>query len=445
MALNDFRRNISRVIHTFEDPRVVGLPSNSLDPIVCVYIDNSGNGAVLIHGGGSDTDWREIGAIADLKAGTSTSVQHDSTLSGGGSSGSLLTALPSVFSPAQTLYVAKSWPAGLTGSPFFTTIGSALTAAAALTPSPTNQIQIVVYPGQYTENLTLVSNVFLAGAFQQGAAVNGNITWTAGSGVNASQAGANETMELTYINNAVASGNTCTFDISAKTGGSGTVHCQRVDWSAFSCTGRGTSNDTLFVYNCNFVFGASTVTFTNMTGPALPNNIGVEIQGTRFRGFTLAGSTAMRIYGSEQALRVGSTIALTGSTAVLFWEGAGVTNPVSAVSGASVTINGHINNALSGAGTFDVRGSGLGGSADLTGITGTCNRSQWTGSTGSTTAGANTISVAPAYPDGTYKVTFALTAGPGNAAMTYDTQAGGSFVVHDSVGGNTWDYVITHL
>ena len=241
-------------------------------------------------------------------------------------------------------------------------------------------------------------------------------------------------------------GNGFTTDTTAKTGSStGVVACDRFSFAAASFTGRGTANDEVFLWNCNFLFGAASVpTFTNLNGPILPNNEGVSIVGTRFRGLAFAGTTTARIQGGEQVLRAGSTIAITGATSILNIQGCDLVNPLSAVSGAVCTISGsYINAALSGAGTFDVRSSNYVTNTNLTGITGTCARSNWTGTTGSTSIGANTITLTPAYPAGSYNVHATQVSGT-PTVPTIDTKAGGSFVLHDATGTDVFDYTVVY-
>jgi len=104
------------------------------------------------------------------------------------------------FEPARTLFVAQSWPAGVNPAVFFTSIPPALTAAAALTPTISDPVLVVVFPGTYADPLTLVSNVHIASFSRRDVLISGATTWAPGAGVNAPQTAANEFIGVVHIN-----------------------------------------------------------------------------------------------------------------------------------------------------------------------------------------------------------------------------------------------------
>ena len=68
-----------------------------------------------------------------------------------------------------------------------------------MSPMATDPIVVLVYPGLYSDALTLVSNVSLVGAGQLGAIVSGVVSWQAGVGVNAPQVHQEEKISFTGL------------------------------------------------------------------------------------------------------------------------------------------------------------------------------------------------------------------------------------------------------
>jgi hypothetical protein len=352
------------------------------------------------------------------------------------------------FKPGRMLYVAQSWPAAVDPAVFFTTISAALTQAAALTPTEPNKVCIRVYPGSYTEALTLVSNVaMIAEAPGDGVVeINGNISWTAGSGVNAGQAASTEVVVFDgFLQN---SGFTFTINTSAKIGNSLSLfYSHGSHFRAMNCTGQGTastSGDEWFFYNANFL-STNTNTFKDVGTPT--SGIGVEFVGCRMRSTQVQGTTVLRASGGTTS--GATTIALTTTTAgnpTMIMSGVSRVNLVTAAASCTFISNSIHVAALSGAGTFDLRGANYGGNAHISGITGTCDRSNWTGTTASTSTGNNTISISPPYPNTTdMKVMATQDTGTATAfTVPSASYAVNQFVLNDpSAGGNTFSYVIT--
>lgn len=348
---------------------------------------------------------------------------------------------PSVNAGARTLAVAQSWTVGL---PFvyFTTITLAQAQASTMTPTPANPVVVTIHSGTYTENVTLVSNVHMIGAAQAAVLIAGNITWTPGAGVNVGQIGQAEQINLNGI--AHSSGSfSLTYDSSAKTAGtSSLMFCSNTTFGFVTVTGRGSTNTGDNYYMFNGILLSNGSTFTNMQGSS--QSIGVEFIGTRVRGSTFAGNTVARLIGGEH---LAGACALTGTANVTCtsltmraWtvaSGCTLTAP-----GCNLTAAQTI--SVASGGTADLRNVTLGVAANIVGP-GTINRTVWNGTTGTTVSGANTITFTIPYPDAVYNVTWSLVSGPGNAAMTYGTKLGASFVLTDSVGGNVWDYTVHHI
>ena len=91
-------------------------------------------------------------------------------------------------------------------------------------------------------------------------------------------------------------------------------------------------------------------------------------------------------------------------------------------------------------GVADLRGAEYMTASNLAGA-GAIDRSVWRTTVGPTSAGANTVTLAPAYVDANYAVALTQTAGT-PVIPTVSGKAAGQFVLHDSVGGNTFDVTI---
>lgn len=355
-------------------------------------------------------------------------------------------------SPGFVLWVAPFWPAGTDEPIYFKSITDAINQAATMNPTSTNQVSIVIFPGTYTENLTLLSNVNYVGLPSTLATVmlDGNVTWKPGFGVNQRQAADSEAINWNSIDQSLHNGNMFTFDSTGKTAGSAQFFSAHSAFEIVSFTGRGNpqtgDTDNSFFYAGTFFLGPGPVTFTNMQGAVTPA-AGVEIEGVRFRGLNLAGSTICRIQSGENVVpKQAISIALTG-TAQCFAQGVNFQNPITVASGCSFLADGCVlNNTLTVAagGTADIRATNFVSNANLLGA-GTIDRSEWLGVAGPTVAGVPlVVPLTPNFPDNVYNVSLQLTTGPGNAGTTVTAKLGDSFTITDAVGGNTFDYTLIH-
>lgn len=357
-----------------------------------------------------------------------------------------------VVTPWRVLWVG-AWPAGADPSIYFRSITDAITQAATMNPTSTNQVSIVIFPGIYTEDLTLLSNVNYVGlpaATLATVMLNGSVTWTPGVGLNQPQAADTEQINWNSIDQSLNNQNKFTFDSTGKTAGSAQFFSAHSAFEIVSFTGRGNpqtgDNDNSFFYAGTFFLGPGPVTFTNMQGAVTPA-AGVEIECVRFRGLNLAGSTICRIQSGENVVpKQATSIALT-ETAQCFAQGVNFQNPITVASGCSFVADGCVlNNTLTVAagGTADIRATNFVSNANLLGA-GTIDRSEWLGVAGPTVAGVPlVVPLTPNFPDNVYNVSLQLTAGPGNAGTTVTAKLGDSFTITDAVGGNTFDYTLIH-
>jgi hypothetical protein len=365
----------------------------------------------------------------------------------------------SKFAPGRVLWVAPSWPVGADPSIYFTTITSAIAQAATMSPTFDNPVSIVIFPATYTEDLTLVSNVNYVGLPSTFGTVflNGNATWTPGYDVNLSQALA-VTEQINWNSISQSHGmNTFTFDsthkpvtldANNKEVGGAQFFSGHSTFQKMSFTGRGPHQlDNSFFYAGTIFLGVGPVTFTNMRGVVNPH-AGVEIEGVRFRGLNLAGSTICRVQSGENVVPVQAPtqIALTG-TAQCFAQGLNFENPITVASGCNFVANGCVLNTtltVDAGGSADIRATNFVSNANLLGA-GTIDRSEWLGVAGPTVAGVPlVVSLTPNFPDNVYNVSLQLQSGKGNAGTTVTAKLGASFTITDAVGGNKFDYILIH-
>lgn len=348
-------------------------------------------------------------------------------------------------SPGRVLLVAKSWPVGVDPAVYFTTIQSALDKAATLSPDGSNPICIEIGPGTYTEDLTLVSDVNLIGypgLFMT--RIDGNITWTPGAGVNAAKTNAAQNVNLSNLYS-INAAKTLTWTTTGQTTQNVQLICTECVFNNISATGpHATSgSDNFFAYNNNWLSG--TYSFASING-VTP---GVEIVGTKFRGFTASGTTVARVEGGQTISNAGGTLTVSG-TAQVFLQGINLINPIVVSSTATIglTANGCklLNTCTVNAGaTADIRSTNYTQKSNLVSVGGgTINRTVWNDTTSSTSVGSNAITYSIPYPSGetSYNVKLQLVSGPGNAAATVTSKTATGFTLTDSVGGNVWDYTV---
>jgi hypothetical protein len=344
------------------------------------------------------------------------------------------------------LYVAPSWPTGVDPTIYFTTIQAAIDQAATLNPLTANHVNIEVAAGTYNENLTLVSNVNIMGepsAVNQSVSVL-SVTWLPAQGLNVPQAALTEGLSLSYMSIPTLTTNSTGKGTNA---GNCAITFTECSFNSISCTGRAgaSSSDNSFWYNCNWQT-TGTYLFTDMNG--VTN--GVEIVSTRLRDLDIAGDTTCRVQGGEVVSQA-VTWSISG-TASMNVQGVNLQNSINVTSTAAVgftamgckllgtlTVDG-------ASAVADIRDCNYNAQASLVSANGgQINRSNWNGTTGATSAGANAISYTVPYPVGetSYNVQLQLVSGPGNAAATVTAKTATGFTLTDSVGGNVWDYTVT--
>jgi hypothetical protein len=332
------------------------------------------------------------------------------------------------FTPARTLFVAESWPAGADPTIFFTSIAAAYAASAALNPTAADPVEILVYPGTYPDPITIVSNVHLIGTGQQRAVnVTGAVTWTLGAGINAPQTNADENLNVCFITFLAP----WLIDSTAKAGGSSAGPVFRgVILSGLIYNGQ-SGLDTSIIFASVLMPG--TYTFNNIAA--------MNLYATRGRAMSFTGSTSFQIAGGTEL----GLITLSGTASGRI-TGIADLGGVSVGAGCSVVLSGCDNTGaitVAAGGSADVRATNYGGNANLVGP-GTINRTTFATSFGPTAIGANAVVFAVPYPDGTYNVNLQLVAGAGSAAVTVTAKTGTGFTINDPVGGNTFDFVVSH-
>lgn len=338
------------------------------------------------------------------------------------------------FAPGRTLFVATSWPTGADPDVYFTDVPSALAAAAALSPAPdvNNPALIVLHPGIYSAPVTLVSNVHLIGHNVRGCSITGSVTYAPSVGVNAAQAGLFERVYMGFMSITGAVSVDCTAKSAIGVGT--TFDCRNVDLSG-SLTHRGRAlsggQDTFETWvgvhgGSSWSFDGSVPLFYGGVQLGAP---AVTIANCAF-GASMLGT---RVFGT---INLVNTRALTGDGGNKFVnvnvDGTSVFGPVQ---GSKVGVV-----SVAAGGIADLRGAEYFTASNLQGA-GAIDRSIWRTTFGPTTAGNNTVTLAPAYIDANYNVQLTQTAGTPTSVLVSGKQAG-QFTLTDAAGGNTFDVTI---
>lgn len=407
---------------------VVNLPPSVANPgrILIIKKGDPSANAVTITPFAADTI-DGSGTFALTVENESVSIQSDGNgtwhvLSAGGSSGTAAI-------PARTLFVSTAWPAGANPLVYFTTISAALTQAAALSPSPTAVVDIIVYPGIYAAPLTLVSNVEISAAAHLGAIITGAITWNVGVGVNAPQTSVQEFIALggLVIRGGItmdATGKTASFDVLE------IDDCQ-VSILPVSITGRGTALDFIQAVGSTFLGGAS-ITVTNAELRFGPASIGdltatgassaVMSSGEVFGTSTFSGGAD----GFYQSISVIGAVTATGAGSSFSGRGSTFFGGVTATLGA----------------TADIRTSEYFSTAALTG--GPIDRSLHTFSFGPVVAGANAVGFGVSFLDAVYNAQVILIGGAG-AAFGVSAKTASGFTLHSDSNEASVDITINKV
>lgn len=351
----------------------------------------------------------------------------DATITGDGTSFDPLRSTGRI-NPARALFVATSWAGAGSPDVYFTTIKAALDFAATMTPIPTraNPVVVVIFPGTYTDDLELVSNVHLSCHARRDVVVTGAVTWTIGAGINARVAALGEEVDVTQIRfegtisidstGKPETGQGCALDARGCDFRGDITVSSRVDrldhFQSWTTTLLCNATFRNTIVNLSSGTYGDTGKMITMTGGA-----DADIDGDQmFGSFSLADTSVCTL----QAVEINAAIAI-GSGCALDVVGS-VLKPASTL-------------AVAAGGVADVRCSDWQDNVQFSGP-GTIDRSIWTFTVGPTAAGANAIVVDPPYPDALYNVALELTAAGAYPPITGKTGAG--FTLTDPVGGNTY-------
>lgn len=161
------------------------------------------------------------------------------------------------FEPARVMHVSPQWPVGVDTARYFTTVASAVTAASALVPAPSqaSPVWVYIYPGNFVENITLPSFVYLRGVTANswnlsmygvataqgvvGPTING-VTWTPVAATN--EVAHVEGLQLSFL----------TSNVTGKGGGNAVFDASGCSVGSFSSGLIGRGNETFYAKNCFF-------------------------------------------------------------------------------------------------------------------------------------------------------------------------------------------------
>lgn len=331
--------------------------------------------------------------------------------------------------PARTLFVAQSWPVGADPLVYFTSISAALIrASVAFAPlTQENPAVIQIYPGTYSEALTLVSNVHLFAPTTRCVILSGAITWHPGAGVNLPQSSQQERI---YTNGIKFSGS-LSIDSAAKV-------TERTTWNsqlsnidcAVTMIGKPAAGASFYqVWAGRTCYGPSVFKDVNVVMYSMEIGDHITMQGA-----TSFDLSACNLYGGMalQDTSEGSAHGtdLDGAIAV------GATNVCELIDCAfkSAVLT------VAAGGVADIRDTNYKDNTRLAGL-GIIDRSIWRTTIGPTVIGANAVPIAPPLPDGNYSVVATQTAG-GATTPIISARTGAGFTLTDAVGGATFDLCV---
>lgn len=337
------------------------------------------------------------------------------------------------FKPERTLFVAQSWPnGGADPAVFFTDPSAALSHAATLTPTPTNPVTIILFPGTYSQNLTLISNVHLFAA-SGGVTLTGNVAYHPGVGGNASQLHLNERV---VIENLTFQTGTFVYDATGKSDLTKSsvlylLNCTTLG-PTLAASGRAASGGSDLLTITNQIDGGTTWTLNGIfpTWTACQFSAQMDMTDLVFGGvftstvfFGPVNLVNSPFVGGDSNTYI-SAVNIDAASSLLFNSGSNFSAPVTVAAG----------------GQADLRMCEYGSLSNLAGA-GAIDRSIWRTTAEATSIGANVITLSPPYIDGNYNVTLTLTAAGASGAFV-SGKAANQFVLNDPVGGNSFDITI---
>lgn len=331
------------------------------------------------------------------------------------------------FKPKNTLFVATGWPTDYDTKTYFTSIGGAMTQAAALSPSPTNQVSVIIYPGVYTEDVTVVSNVDIS-CRMSGALVSGTTTWTPGISPNAAQIGDDEKLSISncFID-------ALTVNSTGKTGssasGAALLYIDDTDITgAFSTYYRGESQDASdlddITVTGNVIQSAGTVTLRD---PIIGGTVLVEAVAS----YTQLGGEVTGLFTTKDS---GTAVVVVGS----YLNGVHVGNNTDFTARDSYLAGSLTTEAA--ATLSDIRSSEY---SSFVG-TGSVDRTLFIGTTTPSVVGSNQATLSPPYPNAAYKVTMTQTSGVAQSVLV-TAKAQGSFNYTVTNVTAAFDFIITRV
>ncbi len=303
-------------------------------------VDSGGGGPITTLTGDSGGAIAPVaGNINILGTGTTTVVGSGNTLT---------------VTPTASGYPITPFVVGAVGKAGYQTIASAITAAASAGGG-----LVFIQPGTYTENLTLVSNVFLVGASFQDVTIVGvhtppasgtlnfkDITFQSATHIFSSAVAGSTAITVTYSNFTITTG--YIFNLANWTGALQLVLCGEVGSTTDGIvTNAGGSSVTLL----NSTVGAGTANSMSTTGVVIINDASIQCPwtaatGTAFtvddsefsRTITLANNSTGLFDGCRFSTGATSAITHSSSGTVSLSESTIVSSNASAIAGAGAGV-----------------------------------------------------------------------------------------------------------
>lgn len=341
--------------------------------------------------------------------------------------------------PFQTLYVSPEWiPMKSNSTYYFTTISDAITAAASYTNrTATDPVNIIIYTGLYTENVTLIPNIALTGQVPQyqvrdpTVQING-LTF----GYTALDEDSTLLTQFTLSNLIIDSDVTFDFFPKINSNPQTTVNIFNTDiLGTFVYSGRGSSmlssKDELFLHEVQF---GSTVTLTStdlITGDTIT-----------FQDALITNTTSHTVFSNSA---VNGGLEQHGGSFLQFYSSAFNAETISLADSATlIAYNCYFDSGsltvASGA-TADLRMSEVDPSFTLSGA-GSVARSIYISQNVASSSGINTFNISPPYPSTAYNVLWTQVGGVNNQAIKITSKTASAFQWNDTVGGDHYDFTL---
>lgn len=330
--------------------------------------------------------------------------------------------------PERTLFVSPSWDPAVDPAVYFTTISAALVQAATLTPTLSDGVAIIVYPGEYSEDIEVVSYVSISSSDYLSAAITGAVSYEPGVGVNAPSTALRE---VAYFENMIINGPNLTMDGTGKTSDEAVFELRDCQvGTATVITGRGTGEDLFQMFGCLHV--EADLEFFDADG-RLHDSFFLQINGTDSGSLVATGCTLFGVHDIAGGYLSFLTACDVVGSAGIFTGAFLAAHACTFLGGVDTT-----------SGEADIRESEYFSSSALGG-TEAVDRSVYTFTLAGSAIGANLVTIPVPYLDADYNVQLTVTNAGGGEVPAVNTKTATDFNLDDPEGGRDFDITINKV